>query len=225
MAATDVCRACDLITTRRMARRPGLPRQRQGRDRRPAARTRPPCRCTACCTGKPAWPPRAGDADLSGAHLAEAQHAARRITRGSDYYRPAFDTDSANLGRGPGCRAPGRHRSRRAGCVDRAVQLDQAARTGRPPPDRPRARSPAHGPLQTRYHPQVRETGGRWTCRTKAPFVRDVAPRPGDAALPGQCAGRTPLSSFGVAGRVTEAVFVPPAMSTACTVLVAGSLT
>ena len=42
---------------------------------------------------------------------------------------------------------------------------------------------------------------------------------------PAQCAGRTPLSSFGVAGRVPEAVFVPPAMSTACTVLVAGSLT
>jgi hypothetical protein len=118
---------------------------------------------------------RAGDADLSDAHLAEAQHAARHVTRGSDHYRLAFDTDSANIW------AVGLAVERRDGteAVKRAAAIEPFS------PTTPRERVGHHwidlarglqlhgdrngalealyrarqiAPLQTRYHPQVRET-------------------------------------------------------------------
>jgi transcriptional regulator with XRE-family HTH domain len=118
---------------------------------------------------------RAGDSDLSDAHLAEAQHAARHVTGGSDYYRLAFDTDSANIW------AVGLAVERRDGteAVKRAASIEPFG------PTTPRERVGHHwidlarglqlhgdragalealyrarqiAPLQTRYHPQVRET-------------------------------------------------------------------
>lgn len=118
---------------------------------------------------------RAGEADLSDAHLSEAQHAARYVTRGSDYYRLAFDADSANIW------AVGLAVERRDGteAVKRAASIEPFS------PTTPRERVGHHWidlargfqlhgdrtaslealyrarricPLQTRYHPQVRET-------------------------------------------------------------------
>jgi hypothetical protein len=118
---------------------------------------------------------RAGDADLADSHLAEAQQAARHVTRGSDYYRLAFDTDSANVW------SVGLAVERRDGteAVKRAAAIEPFA------PTAPRERVGHHyidlarglqlhgnragslealqharriSPLQTRYHPQVRET-------------------------------------------------------------------
>jgi transcriptional regulator with XRE-family HTH domain len=118
---------------------------------------------------------RAGDADLSDAHLAEAQHAARHVTRGSDHYRLAFDIYSANIW------AVGLAVDRRDGteAVKRAASIEPFS------PTAPRERVGHHwidlarglqlhgdrtvaldalyrarqiAPLQTRYHPQVRET-------------------------------------------------------------------
>jgi transcriptional regulator with XRE-family HTH domain len=118
---------------------------------------------------------RAGDDDLSDAHLAEAQHAARHVTRGADHYRLAFDTDSANIW------AVGLAVERRDGteAVKRAAAIEPFS------PTAPRERVGHHwidlarglqlhgdragaldalyrarqiAPLQTRYHPSVRET-------------------------------------------------------------------
>jgi hypothetical protein len=118
---------------------------------------------------------RAGDDDLSDGHLAEAQHAARHVTRGSDYYRLAFDVDSVNIW------AVGLAVERRDGteAVKRAASIEPFS------PTAPRERVGHHwidlarglqlhgdraasldalqrarriSPLQTRYHPQVRET-------------------------------------------------------------------
>lgn len=119
---------------------------------------------------------RAGDAALSDAHLAEAQHAAQHVTPGSDYYRLAFDADSANIW------AVGLAVERRDGteAVKRAAAIKEPFS-----PTTPRERVGHHwidlarglqlhgdrasslealhrarrvSPLQTRYHPQVRET-------------------------------------------------------------------
>ncbi|GAA5175129.1 hypothetical protein GCM10023321_80540 [Pseudonocardia eucalypti] len=119
---------------------------------------------------------RAGDADLSDAHLAEARHAAQHVTPGSDYYRLAFDPDSANIW------AVGLAVERRDGteAVKRAAAIKEPFS-----PTTPRERVGHHwidlarglqlhgdragslealhrarrvSPLQTRYHPQVRET-------------------------------------------------------------------
>ena len=118
---------------------------------------------------------RAGDGDLSDEHLAEAQQAAQYVTRGSDYYRLAFDVDSVNIW------AVGLAVERRDGteAVKRAASIEPFSRTA------PRERVGHHwidlarglqlhgdragsldalhrarriSPLQTRYHPQVRET-------------------------------------------------------------------
>jgi transcriptional regulator with XRE-family HTH domain len=140
---------------------------------------------------------RAGDADLSDAHLAEAQQAARHVTRGSDHYRLAFDVDSANIW------AVGLAVERRDGteAVKRAAAIEpfspstprervghhwiDLARGLQLHGDRSRAlealfRARQIAPLQTRYHPQVRETvatlaeSGRRRTETLAGFARWV---------------------------------------------------
>lgn len=117
---------------------------------------------------------RAGDADASDAHLTEASQAARHVTPGSDHYRLAFDTDSVDIW------SVGLAVER----LDGAEAIRRAAQF-HPSPTTPRERVGHHwidlargyqlhgdrdqalaslqlarrlSPLQTRYHPQVRET-------------------------------------------------------------------
>jgi len=117
---------------------------------------------------------RSGDAGTSDAHLAEARQAARHVTLGSDHYRLAFDTDSVHIWS--------------VGLAVERLDGAEAIRRAKgftPAPTTPRERVGHHwidlargyqlhgdrdgalqtlhvarrlSPMQTRYHPQVRET-------------------------------------------------------------------
>jgi transcriptional regulator with XRE-family HTH domain len=117
---------------------------------------------------------RAGDADTSDAHLAEARELATQVTAGSDYYRLAFDTDSVNIwsvglaverqdGTEAVKRADGLHFSPTAPRERVGHHWIDLARGYQLHGDRDRAlaalqRAKNTSPQQTRYHPQVRET-------------------------------------------------------------------
>ena len=118
---------------------------------------------------------RAGDADISDAHLDEARHAAQHVTRGSDHYRLAFDANSVDIW-GVGLaveRRDGTEAVTRAAAIEPFSPTTPRERVGHHWIDLARGRQ-LHGdrdgsldalrrarriaPLQTRYHPQVHET-------------------------------------------------------------------
>ena len=118
---------------------------------------------------------RAGDAGLSDAHLAEARQAAQHVSKGSDYYRLAFDTDSVAIW-GVGLaveRRDGTEAVKRADTIEPFSPSTPRERVGHHWIDLARGlqlhgdragsldalhRARRIAPLQTRYHPQVRET-------------------------------------------------------------------
>ncbi|WP_433262116.1 helix-turn-helix domain-containing protein [Actinosynnema sp. CS-041913] len=117
---------------------------------------------------------RAGDADTSDAHLAEARHLARHVTTGSDHYRLAFDTDSVDIWavglaveRQDGTEAVNRSQGLRFASTTPKERIGHhwidLARGWQLHGNREKALSTLQqarrtAPQQVRYHPQVRET-------------------------------------------------------------------
>lgn len=117
---------------------------------------------------------RAGDANTSDAHLAEARDVAQRVTLGSDHYRLAFDLDSVNIwsvglaverqdGTEAIKRAEGLRFSRTAPRERVGHHWIDLARAYQLHGDRGRAlvtlyRAKKTTPQMMRAHPQVRET-------------------------------------------------------------------
>ena len=118
---------------------------------------------------------RAGDTVTSDDHLSEAREAARHVSRGSDHYRLAFDVDSVNIW-AVGLaveRLDGVEAVKRASTIESFSVTTPTERVGHHwidlarglqlSGDRARSlealqRARLISPLQTRYHPQVRET-------------------------------------------------------------------